>query len=337
MTHASDIESQAATWLARSDAGGEDGESAEFTAWLAADPRHRAAYLRLAAAWERSARLKMLRPEGQQIDPDLLLPVRPRSRWSLWQPPLAIAATFVAIAIAAVWWAGAIGGVQTYRTDIGGLSRVVLKDGSAVTLNTDTELRVRFGKVRRQVELMRGEAQFVVTHDTARPFEVSAGGRLVRAVGTAFDVRLDHDEAMEVIVTEGRVAFVDASGSADMPGATATPAMISAGESATADGGKVTVRRVSATEASRHLAWRTGELSFQGETLTEAIAEFNRYNRRKLEVDDPSIGRLQIGGNFQALDVDSFVAALGRSFGIKAKTADDGTLVLEHAPSPLPN
>ena len=334
MTHASDIESQAATWLARRDAGGEHGESSEFAAWLAADPRHRAAYLRLAAAWERSTRLKMLRPEGGAIEPDLLVQVRARSRWSRWQPPLAIAATFVAIAIAAAWWGS---GVQTYRTEVGGLSRVVLNDGSTVTLNTDTELRVRFGKAQRQIELVRGEAQFIVTHDTTRPFEVSAGGRLVRAVGTAFDVRLDHDEAMEVIVTEGRVAFVDASGSAAVPGATATPAIISAGESATADGGRVTVRRVSATEASRHLAWQTGELSFQGETLTEAIAEFNRYNRRKLKVDDASIGRLQIGGNFQALDVDSFVAALGRSFGIEAKTADDGTLVLERAPSPMPN
>ena len=102
-----------------------------------------------------------------------------------------------------------------------------------------------------------------------------------------------------------------------------------------AGGGKLTVRRVSATETSRHLAWQVGELSFQGETLSEAVAEFNRYNRRKLRVEDPSIGSLQIGGNFQALDVDSFVAALGRSFGITAQSADDGTLVLERAPSPV--
>src|SRR5207245_8435004 len=170
-----------------------------------------------------------------------------------------------------------------------------------------------------------------------RPFEVLAGGRIVRAVGTAFDVRLDHGETMEVMVTEGRVAFVDAPSPTPALGTVATTATISAGETAVAKGGKVTVRRVTATETSRHLAWQVGELSFQGETLSEAVAEFNRYNRRKLKIEDASLRIVQIGGNFQALDVDSFVAALGRSFGITAKTAEDGSLVLTRAPGSVHN
>lgn len=337
MTHASEIEEQAALWLARRDAGAEVRDGAEFAAWLAADPRHRAAYLRLAAAWERSARLKTLRPEAAPVDADLLSRAGTPSRWIRWRHPLALAAGVGIIAVAIVWWALGNHGVESYRTDVGGLSRVVLKDGSTVTLNTDTELRVRLRESRREVELLRGEAQFAVAHDPSRPFEVSAVGRLVRAVGTAFDVRLNHGEGMEVIVTEGRVALVDPSVSTLIPGRLAPPATISAGESATAGAGKVSVRRVSATEVSRQLAWQVGELSFQGETLNEAVAEFNRYNRRKLKIDDASIGSLQVGGNFQALDVDSFVAALGRSFGIAAKSAEDGTLLLARTPSPAPN
>jgi transmembrane sensor len=337
MTRASDIEEQGALWLARRDAGDAAGERAEFAAWLSADPRHRAAYLRLAAAWERSARLKTLCPEDGAIEADLLVRGRAPSRRVRWRQPLALAAGIVGLAVAMAWWSIASRAVQTYRTDVGGLSRVVLNDGSTVTLNTDTELRVRLGESRRAIELLRGEAQFAVAHDSSRPFEVSAGGRRVRAVGTVFDVRLDHGEGMEVIVTEGRVALVDAPGSADAPGAIVITATISAGESAIAGGGKVTVRRVSATETSRHLAWQVGELTFQGETLSEAVAEFNRYNRHKLKVDDASISSLQIGGNFQALDVDSFVAALRHSFGITAKTANDGTLVLQRAQNPEPD
>jgi hypothetical protein len=45
-------------------------------------------------------------------------------------------------------------------------------------------------------------------------------------------------------------------------------------------------------------------------------------------VDDPEVAKLQIGGNFQALDVGSFVAAVGRSFDLVAKEAPDGTLML---------
>ncbi len=336
MTHASDIEEQAALWLARGDAGHASDQSGEFAAWLAADSRHRAAYLRLAAAWERTARLKSLRPENE-VDADLLVQARGPGRWTRWRPPLALAAGVALIAVAGAWWAFTSHGVETYRTDVGGLSRIVLKDASTVTLNTDTELRVKLGQSRREVQLLRGEAQFTVAHDASRPFEVSAGGRVVRAVGTAFDVRLDPGKTMEVIVTEGRVAFLDARGSEAAPESPAAPATLSAGETARTDGGKVTVRRVSATEASRHLAWQAGELSFQGETLAEAVAEFNRYNRRKLKVDDPSISGLQIGGNFQALDVDSFVAALNRSFGITERTADDGARLLEPATSRTPD
>jgi len=331
MIHAGDIEAQAATWLARRDAVADSGEIPEFTAWLAADPRHRAAYLRLAAAWERSARLKRLRSESSRIDPDLLKPAG--ARRSFWGPRVARAAGLATIAVstATVWWMASSGGTQIYRTDIGGLSRVVLKDGSMMTLNTDTELRVRFTDARREVDLIRGEAQFAVAHDASHPFEVLAGGRLVRAVGTAFDVRLNQEDGLEVMVTEGRVAFMDVPDSGvpkPANGATEAPATISAGEAAVATGQKVTVRRVSTAEAARRLAWRAGELSFQGETLSEAVAEFNRYNRRKVEIEDASIAGVQVGGNFQALDVDSFVAALGRSFGITARAADDGTVVL---------
>lgn len=335
MTHATDIEIQAAEWLARRDAAAGEGraadegrESPEFTAWLASDPRHRAAYLRLAAAWERSASLKRLRPPDGVVDADLLKPHRPGARSRSWRAPLALAAGLAAIGFAGLWWAHLSGSRQIYRTEIGGLSRVVLKDGSTVTLNTDTELQVRFSPSRREVMLERGEAQFSVTHDAARPFDVLAGGRVVRAVGTAFDIKLDHGESMEVMVTDGRVALLEI---ARAPGTAAfgmAPPTISAGEAALATSQKVTVRRVSATDVARRLAWEVGELSFQGETLADCVAEFNRYNRKKLLVSDPSIASLQIGGNFQALDVDSFVAALGRSFGIAANTLDDGTVAL---------
>jgi transmembrane sensor len=334
MTRASAIEAQAAEWLARRDAAEDPSEgAAEFAAWLAADTRHRAAYLRLAAAWERSGRLKMLRSESEPVNPDLFAP--PSSGWRHWRGPLAVAASVAVAAVVAGAWLNPNRGVETYRTEVGGLARVVLKDGSTVTLNTDTELKFRLLPERREIKLIRGEAQFAVAHDVKRPFEVSAAGRIVRAVGTAFDVRLHSGEGLEVTVTEGRVALLDAAGFATPEKGVAPAPTIAAGEAAVSSGRHVTVRRVSATETSRRLAWEVGELSFQGETLAEAVAEFNRYNRRKLAIGDPEIAGLQVGGNFQALDVDSFVAALARSFGVAYRTNKDGTLVLERAAQPI--
>jgi transmembrane sensor len=328
VSNADDIESQAAEWLVWRDAAPTEWNR-DFTAWLAADPRHRAAYLRLAAAWERTAHLRRLRPEGSSLDADLLSGKPPaRSGFGRWRP-FAAAVGLALVALLGAWWLLNNRDVEIYRTDIGGLSRVLLADGSTVTLNTDTEVHVRLSAKRRQITLVRGEAQFAVAHDVSRPFDVSASGHILRAVGTAFDVRIDPNQALQVIVTEGRVALEDVPAVGGATRKRRVSETVSAGESATADNGKVAVRPVSTTEASRRLAWETGELSFQGETLREAVAEFNRYNRRKLKVEDPALAELQVGGNFRALDVDSFVAALERSFNVTAKSSEDGTVKLE--------
>lgn len=325
MTNASEIEAQAALWLMRNEGADSQADGAEFNAWFAADPRHQAAYLRLAAVWQRTARLRSLCPEDGRVDADLLAkPTLPRfGRWR--QLSVAIAASLMI----ACWWLIRADGTQTYHTDVGGLAKVVLRDGSVVTLNTDTELRVRFTDARRRVELIHGEAQFTVAHDTRRPFDVIAVGHVVRAIGTQFDVRLVRGQSIEVIVVEGKVTLVESSSSSVIAG----NETISAGEAASTQGKKVTVHPVSTSESARRLAWRTGEVSFQGESLAQAVTEFNRYSHRQLRVEDPSIADLRIGGNFQVLDIDSFVAALNRSFGITSRTASDGAIALSHPPT----
>jgi len=69
---------------------------------------------------------------------------------------------------------------------------------------------------------------------------------------------------------------------------------------------------------TRKLAWTQGRLWFDRVTLAEAIAEFNRYNRRQIVIEDPAIAGIRIGGALDATEVDSFVAALA-TFGIKAE------------------
>jgi len=64
-----------------------------------------------------------------------------------------------------------------------------------------------------------------------------------------------------------------------------------------------------------------GQLEFSGEALAEAIAEFNRYNSRKLVIADRTISSLTIGGKFAATDFDAFVAAL-RDLGVNPVRGD---------------
>lgn len=359
MTSAADIEAQAAAWIARCDARGDD-QDPELAAWLVADPRHRVAYLRLAHAWERTQRLARLRPGDAGIDPDLLAPPRPPNlsvrfsrRASSAAPDPAPAARHrgasasrprrarsAAAALASLGLAAAVllvlwnltppSSIQSYRTGPGGLSRVVLRDGSAVTMNADTQLRVNFTAARRAVTLLRGEAHFSVTHDPQRPFEVYARDRVVVAVGTAFDVRLAPGHDVVVTVTEGRVALLKEGDSHPRPGSIPLHT-ISAGQDALLTTKDVIIQRVDTAQMFHRLAWEHRELSFDGQTLSQAVAEFDRYTNRRIVIDDPSIASLEIGGSFRALDIESFISALGRAFGISSRVTTQGTIHLYRA------
>jgi transmembrane sensor len=73
---AGEIEQQAAKWVARIDSRDTAEDWAALDAWLAANPRHRAAFLRLSIAWKWADRLRGLAPEDGVVDTDLFDPLR---------------------------------------------------------------------------------------------------------------------------------------------------------------------------------------------------------------------------------------------------------------------
>lgn len=226
-----------------------------------------------------------------------------------------LAASIAVIAITSLggigaWYAVEQRNTHTYSTHVGEIQRVVLEDGSTIALNTDSEVRVRYSSRYRHVDLTRGEALFQVAKNKEKPFDVEAGATTVRAVGTAFSVRLHEagkDERVDVVVSEGRIAI--------NPPSTQTYA---AGSVATVRNGRVAATIIEGEDITSRLAWTTGRLMFQGEKLSDVIEEINRYNLRKLQITDPDIAGLRIGGTFQATDPDGFARALGATFGIKS-------------------
>jgi transmembrane sensor len=329
---ANDIESDAADWLIRLEADPSPQNCANFETWLAADPRHQAAYIRLEKTWNRAEILKRLRPLDGAVDEQVI------DKFGVQTPifdepkPKASPARMVLMAIAAslgiitmgisIWAVIARTGWEVYQTEFGGFQRVVLADGTTAMLNTDSRIRARVTSERREVVLEKGEALFTVAHDVRRPFDVTAGETVVRAVGTAFSIRLRGESQVDVLVTEGRVAIdpVDDSLNTKLPEPVALPTVstLAAGETASVKEHRpLKVRKIADEDVTRKLAWTQGRIWFDRVTLAEAIAEFNRYNRRQLVIDDPQIAELHIGGAFEATDLDSFVMAL-RTFGIRA-------------------
>jgi transmembrane sensor len=347
MSKASDISNAAGAWLVRLEGQPSPELWHEFEKWLDQDPRHRAAFIRLRVAWNRVDRFKTLRPADGAIDADLLARTRitpaqvlarglqplaggkPRKRLEELLIPdrrrvLATAAALAATGVLA--WFGAYHlGWQTFETGVGMLEKIELADGTTVDLNTNTALDVRISGSRRDIMLSRGEALFHVAHDTKRPFYVLAGGTVVRAVGTAFSVRIRDADHVDVLVAEGRVA-VGAPGTDanfDNPVLLAGAPKVSAGQVATVRRNRVMLHSVPPKDITRKLEWTAGHLDFQGETLEDAVQEFNRYNQRHITIADPSIAKRQVGGYFGTTELDSFIAVLQHSFGIRVQVGDN--------------
>lgn len=366
MERTNEIEEAASDWLIRRESGQwTQTDQACFEQWLDASTLNRVAFLRLELAWEESARLKALGaglPGNQPPSPGQwnLTPFFDSHRASdardtpdtgtvICSAPapgtgatsshrrnrrVAIAAS-VLLAVAAglgtyQFWSSDTG---RYRTPIGGLSSVPMPDGSKITLNTASEIRVAVNENERRIDLRQGEAFFEVAKDPNRPFVVEAGKKRIVAVGTKFSVRRN-GESVEVVVTEGKVRVEDASrplhsksmeasASPMSPSGADAPVFLTPGAIAYADEAGVLVQRKTLIEAETHLSWRSGVLMFREQSLADAVAEFNRYNARKIVIADPAVAALKVEGNFRATNVDAFVRLLESGFPVRAVAEED--------------
>ena len=91
--------------------------------------------------------------------------------------------------------------------------------------------------------------------------------------------------------------------------------------------GTMKVSDLSPAEMDRALFWRGLRLEFLGMPLGEVVAEFNRFNQKKLVVHDAATAAILVGGNFRADNVDAFVRLLDAGFGVSAFPID-GKIVL---------
>jgi transmembrane sensor len=342
------ITQAAAGWLARRDRGLTPDEQDEYMEWLAADPRHRFALDRQTRALGRMMQLYEWTPgNAVEPNPDLFAPPRSAERLRKFTPAHApwfwAGGLGLAAAVAVMVWAGRIApasAVEAAATQPSFLhvnERLALPDGSRIELNDGAQLVVLYSEQERRVRLTGGEAHFRVWKDPARPFVVEADGVEVIAVGTAFNVRLGA-EKIEVLVTEGRVrvqADLESAVADESPASDSADLLVSMGERAVVSrpavataAAKPSVTAVSSDEIARELAWQAPRLQFHETRLAEAVAEFNRLNRHQLELHDPQLGELRIGGNFRPDNVEGFVRLLGVTFGIQAaRYAPDRTLL----------
>lgn len=320
MESALEIEERAALWLVRrQEAGWSTADQARLDAWLRESTAHEVAYLRLESGWGKVERLAALRrspmPSPQPSDTH-----GPAHLWSrIGSHPgawgIAAAGLLLGLVILAIYQRSLPSNV--YATDVGGHEIVRLADGSRIELNTDSRVQVDLTGQARTVWLRRGEAYFEVAREPSRPFVVYAGSRRLTVLGTKFSVRLDPDaHRVQLAVAEGRVRLEGLG-----PEAESQPLIAVGGDRAVAVGSSTRLESRSVEAVSNHLSWRRGLLTFDQTTLIDAAGEFNRYNRTRIVIE-PGAADIQIGGRFEATNVDAFARLLEDGFGLQVVESD---------------
>lgn len=318
------IEDDAGFWVVRMHSDQVTSEDERlFTIWLAENPAHGEAYDRQNRVW---ATIGSLRHKTGAKDEFAELRERSRRPRHPSRRGLIAASLGGGVAIAGGWvaWDAAFG-VKAYATEVGEQQRIVLDDGSSVTLNTDTALRVRFGKRERELWLDKGQAFFLVVRDASRPFRVFVGDDQLRGTGSAFDVRREGDKA-RVTLEEGVVEVYRETGTA-MPETKVPAAILRPGQGGVV--APIAPIEISAVDPRSVGAWRFGRMVFESEPLSDAIAEINRYNSRQIVISDPSLDAVAINGVFQTGKPEAFVEALIAAFPVKIRSQDADAIYLE--------
>jgi transmembrane sensor len=331
------LAAEAASWIQRLTAAGPK-EHADFARWLRQSPMHVREAL-LASSWRLV--LHHLGKAGK-IEADKYIATPSTNIFGMASGPfraprrigalqwLRVATVGISLAIAGVVVLGTLPVLQEvlfheYSTSVGEQRSVRLVDGSVISLNARSRVRVDFSSDARDVFLDDGQALFSVAHDRSRPFRVHAGHSVVQAIGTKFDVRVG--DRIEVAVLEGRVQIASDSirrlHTAAAQTAVSMPAQLGAGEalSVSISGAISAPARIDVEEIG---AWRQRRLVFRDRPLSEIVEEFQRYNRAPLiRIEDEELRSRTLNGVFDADDPQTLISYLAR----------DNNIVLERRPN----
>lgn len=195
--------------------------------------------------------------------------------------------------------------IEYVSSRVGEQRPVRLRDGSVITLNTDSLIKMNVDGAALHVEVLRGEVLFNMLPNPNRHLVVSVRDLDIFDTATIFSVRLADGGQVRVTVEEGEVRLSNAN---------LRQVPLSHNQQAVSDehAGRLELKKgLDPRVIERQLAWREGRLVFVCEPLSQVAQEFNRYNLTKLEVD-PLVANVQVGGEFSATDVVGFVELMPR-------------------------
>ncbi|MGY0560298.1 FecR family protein [Luteimonas sp. A277] len=315
---ATSIDQSAAAWAARLDRAPLDAEEEmELCSWLEADIRRQGALVRAQA----------LMVQCRQVEPELeapaclqLLPApsrHPLRRRSGWMRLVPAVAASVLVAAFVVFLVDV---PQAYATVKGETRTLPFADGSTVTLDTDTRIKVYDDGAR--IRLLQGNIFIQTLPNGTDPVIIEVSGKRLQATQAGFSVSKLDGLPEQVTVKTGEVEFL---GATDVP-----RALVSSSQRLVLPApGREALQssQLSSDEIERQLAWRGGHVAFHGETLADAVKVFARYSDTQVLIPDPSLANRQVIGWYAANNPKGFARATATLLDARVEHSEDRVVI----------
>ncbi len=323
---------QASEWIAKIDRGLSSQETENFQRWIHKSSENMKVMLEVAQMWDKLDELNRLS--------DVFPKSEVKSKASSHKF-MAIAASLILL-VSILFLQPSLSPLNTepqytalmtqYKTNIGERNTIHLPDSSVLLLNTNSLVNINYNQQTRVIELVQGELHIDVAHNTSRPLQVVAGGKVIQAVGTAFNVEVT-DDLVELIVTDGTVLVDYDSSSLEIKTISSNAIPVVKGEIISLNSSlaltQSTVDKVALSDMSSKLSWRKGNLIFRGDSLADAIKEISRYTDISFELaDDEALKKVKVAGMFKTSDINGLLSLLEKSFNIEHKKIGEQKILL---------
>jgi len=250
------------------------------------------------------ARIEASTPDTQARQEDL--PARSRrfaTRYWL------AAASVVLLLCAAIGFYQSFFQYKTFATDFGQTLSFGLPDGSQVTLNANSSLRIPrfgFGDDSREV-FLRGEAEFQVkhTHNNARFIVKTPYALDVVVLGTRFSV-LARNRATRVALTQGKVQLFYKTAKKTHKKTMKPGELASLNQQ-----GQVEISPMA--NPSEQTAWKDHRFVFAATPLSEIALMIEEVFGVKVLIPEPSVAQMTVSGSFAAHDAEELIETLAEA------------------------
>lgn len=301
------IREAAAEWaVLLADDALDDGQKQALQQWLQADARHAEALAFAQRTWAALGSLpadKPLRRRALPVAPELARHPRRHARLRRWG-----AAACLALLL------GGLGLTQSerlllplladHRTASGEVRSLTLADGSEVTLDSASAIRLDYSAGQRRIELLAGAAIFQVAPQADRPFVVEASGGSTQALGTRFVVQREAGAGALVGVLEHAVQVTAAD----------QQRRLQEGDSLRYDAAGL---HDAVLDLQRVTSWQRGLLVFDRQPLGQVIEQLNRYRPGYILIGSDAIAQREVSGVFRLDGLDDALATLTREMQLQ--------------------